>query len=80
MALSIKSSKADRLARDLCALTGESITDAVVVALEERLATERRRRRGRGISDVVERFSALAVVDERTPNEVLGYDGHGLPQ
>ena len=34
MALSIKSERADQLARDLVALTGESITDAVVAALE----------------------------------------------
>ena len=37
MVLSIKSERADQLARDLAALTGESITDAVVASLEARL-------------------------------------------
>ena len=33
MTLSIKSERADRLARDLAELTGESITDAVIAAI-----------------------------------------------
>ena len=39
MALSIKSPEADRLARELAEITGESITDAVIAAMRERLAT-----------------------------------------
>ncbi len=79
MALSIKSATADQLARELAALTGESITEAVVAALELRLAAERRRRRDRGLDDVVERFRALPVLDDRSPHEILGYDDRGLP-
>jgi antitoxin VapB len=41
MALSIKTEEADRLARDLARLTGESITEAVTVALRERCAREK---------------------------------------
>jgi len=37
MALSIKTQEADRLARDLSRLTGETMTQAVTVALRERL-------------------------------------------
>lgn len=44
MALSIKTDEADRLARDLARLTGESMTEAVTVALRERLAREQHRR------------------------------------
>jgi ribonuclease VapC len=40
MALNIKSAEADRLARELAALTGESITEAVTRALEQRLEPE----------------------------------------
>jgi len=80
MVLSIKSALADELARDLAALTGESLTDAVVESLKARLAVERRRRHGRDLSDVVERFSKLPVLDERDPDEILGYDTGGLPQ
>lgn len=79
MALSIKSERADRLARDLAALTGESITDAVVASLEARLEVERRRRRALGLGDIVERFRRLPVLDERDPDDVVGFDEHGLP-
>jgi antitoxin VapB len=41
MALSIKTDEADRLARDLAKLTGETMTQAVTVALKERLERER---------------------------------------
>jgi antitoxin VapB len=44
MALSIKTAEADKLARSLAQLTGESMTEAVTVALRERLARERARR------------------------------------
>ena len=40
MALSIKTDEADRLARSLARLTGETMTEAVTVALRERLARE----------------------------------------
>ena len=80
MALSIKSDRADRLARDLASLTGESITDAVVASLEARLDVERRRRRRDfGLNDIVERFRQLPVLDEREPDDIVGYDEHGLP-
>ncbi|QQS12808.1 MAG: type II toxin-antitoxin system VapB family antitoxin [Rhodospirillales bacterium] len=38
MALSIKNREAKQLARRLAALTGETLTDAVTVALRERLS------------------------------------------
>ena len=44
MALSIKTPEADRLARALAALTGETMTRAVTVALHERLLRERAKR------------------------------------
>ena len=79
MALSIKSERADQLARDLAALTGESITDAVVASLEDRLEVERRRRRTLGLGDIVERFRRLPELDQRHPDDIIGYDEHGLP-
>ena len=41
MALSIKTREADQLARDLAKLTGETMTEAVTVALKERLDREK---------------------------------------
>ncbi|MDH4117361.1 MAG: type II toxin-antitoxin system VapB family antitoxin [Acidimicrobiia bacterium] len=79
MPLSIKSERADRLARDLAELTGESITDAVVASLEARLEVERRRRRSLGLRDIVERFGRLPLLDDRDPDDIIGYDDRGLP-
>lgn len=79
MALSIKSAKADQLARDLAELTGESITEVVVSSLEARLELERRRRGQRTLVDVVERFQALPILDDRQADEIIGYDQDGLP-
>jgi antitoxin VapB len=79
MVLSIKSERADQLARDLAELTGESITDAVVAALEARLDAERRRRRAPSLVDVVDRFRRLPALDGREPDDIIGYDEHGLP-
>lgn len=47
MALSIKTAEADRLARTLARLTGETMTEAVTVALRERLAREQERRKAK---------------------------------
>jgi antitoxin VapB len=58
MALSIKTDEADRLARALSRLTGESLTCAVTVALRERLDRERARRADKG--DLAARLTALA--------------------
>jgi antitoxin VapB len=79
MTLSIKSARVDHLARELAALTGETITDAVEASLEARLELERRRRRTGGLADIVERFAALPVLDERSAEQILGYDEHGMP-
>ena len=81
MALSIKTEEADRLARELAAATGESLTEAVTVALRERLSRVRVDReqyidRLRRLGD---EFAAARVVDPRTPDEIIGYDEHGLP-
>jgi antitoxin VapB len=55
MALTIKDDETERLARELAALTGESLTEAVTTALRERLEIERRRDSG----SIVEKLNAL---------------------
>lgn len=82
MVLSIKNDEADRLARRLANLTGESMTDAVVVALRERVEREESRRgpnKAERLRRLAEEFSELPVLDDRTPDEIIGYDEHGLP-
>jgi len=83
MPLSIKHDEADRLARDLARLTGESLTEAVLNALRERLLRQRARgRKGRLRDDLVDigrRCAALPVKDDRPADDILGYDDHGIP-
>ena len=83
MALSIKDPETEQLARTLAARTGESITTATRRALEERL-----RRTGSQASKaalledleaIQRRWNALPVLDNRTPDEIIGYDENGLP-
>ena len=83
MALSIKSDEADRLARELAATTGESLTDAVTEALRERLERERARRTvdlQRQLRRLAEDVGRLPVIDDRTADAILGYDEQGLPR
>ena len=82
MAFNIKNQEADRLTRELMAITGESLTDAVTNAVRERIV---RCRRG-GEESKLERitrhagsFARLPVLDDRPADEILGYDETGLP-
>lgn len=81
MALSIKSGDADRLARELALETGETLTEAIVVALRERL--ERRRASKDAQGDRLRRLQAevalLPVTDARRAEEIIGYGPDGLP-
>jgi antitoxin VapB len=58
MALSIKTEEADRLARELSRLTGESMTEAVTKSLKERLNRERQARDGRGFAGRLKNHAA----------------------
>lgn len=84
MALSLKDPEADRLAREVAARTGETLTRAIVVALRERLARLRARPRRRPLSEelreIGERCAARPTLDDRTDDEILGYDENGLPR
>lgn len=84
MTLHIDDPEAERLARQLADETGESITEAVVQALRDRLASARsRRERQEPLSEVAEIqvfVASLPVRDDRPPDEILGYDEYGLPR
>lgn len=84
MAMSIKSVDVERLARELASKTGDSLTGAIQKALEERLERLKTERRRQGIlaplEDILRRVDQLPVVDSRDPDDILGYDEHGLPR
>ena len=48
--------------------------------LSWRLAEKVRIRRRRRIDDLVDRSAQLPVLDQRTDDEIVGYDGDGLPK
>jgi antitoxin VapB len=89
MQLNIKNREAYRLAKRLAERTGESLTEAVTKALKERL--EREEASGRGeeqgaaeklkqLREISSRFDSLPVLDDREPDEIIGYDEYGLPK
>ncbi len=85
MALSIKHPAADQLARELAEITGVTMTQAVIKALEEQLKREKgRNTRQADLKDeltiISQRCAALPVIDDRRPDVILGYDQDGLPR
>ncbi len=81
MALNIKNVIVERLAAKLAQLSGESKTQAVLKALEERLERLSGEREApdllNDIRDISKRCSQLPDRDERSPEEILGYDQQG---
>ena len=81
MALNIKDPDTDRLARELAALTGESITVALKRSIEERLAAVRRRRSPRpDLSGIIRRGRARVVLTRDSEDAILGYGDDGMPR
>ena len=81
--VTIKHPEADRLARKLAARTGETITEAVLNALRERLKREGAKSPlslKDEIMEISRRCAALPNVDRRSADEIIGYDEHGLPR
>jgi antitoxin VapB len=83
MGISIKNERTERLARELARATGESLTTAIGRALEERLERVETRRspadRLALARAVLRRVDALPVLDDRSADQILGYDADGVP-
>ena|ERR1700675_4259899 len=84
MPLSIRNSEVERLARALSRLTGEGLTETILQALRERhqriRAARQRERLLDDLTAIARRSAALPELDRRTPDEIIGYDEHGLPK
>jgi antitoxin VapB len=82
--ISIRSRRVETLVRDVARRTGENLTQAIERALQERLARLRTEREKtalrRRLRRIVRSISRLPDLDKRTPEEILGYDEHGLPR
>jgi antitoxin VapB len=84
MAISIKDNRTDLLAREVARQTGETLTEAIRVSLEERLQRLSGRRRvptqREKLHEILAHIDALPRVDHRSEDEILGYDEHGIPR
>ena len=84
MALSIKSPEVERKVRKLAATTGESITTAISLAVDEQLKRDERKRENKAnlvedLMAIARHCASLPVVDDRSEDEIMGWDENGLP-
>ncbi|MGB6538736.1 MAG: type II toxin-antitoxin system VapB family antitoxin [Xanthobacteraceae bacterium] len=82
MAILIKDREADELIRALAGRTGESITAAVKQAVRDRLKTlpptdQEIAERKRKIDVIIAKGRKLRTVDDRSPDEIIGYNELG---
>lgn len=88
MALSIRNPETEALARDVARVMGISITEAITESLRERakaLAPLQQKRhkaqqmREAALARIVTKFGQ-GIVDQRSADDIIGYNEHGLPQ
>lgn len=86
MGVFIKKPEAEAKIRELAERTGETITDAIERAVEERLARlEPPQKKGRidreKLAEILAYFDSLPKINEHlTDDDIIGYDEHGLPR
>ncbi len=83
MPINIKDADTDAKVRELAALTGESITDAVRIAIEQRLRRESPRRRAGVATRLLALGASLSVrprLLEGDADAAIGYDMYGAPK
>jgi len=82
MPISIKNEETETLARKLSELTGETLTEAIRVAVAERYE-HLRVRNGRSLADdlnaIALHCASLPQISNLTDDEILGYDEAGIP-
>ena len=83
MPLNIKDIETCALAKRLASLTGESLTQAVKTAVQERLAQVEKTRRAGRLADELDHIAlhcaGLPRRDKRSAEQIIGYDECGLP-
>ena len=83
MPLNIKDADTQALTKRLASLTGESLTQAVKQAVQERLAHVEKTRRALRLADELDYIALhcanLPRSDRRSAEEIVGYDERGLP-
>lgn len=81
--LNIKHPEADQLARTLARQMGETITEVVIEALREKLLRQQGKRAPTELKEALliigQRCAKLPDRDPASPDDIIGYDKHGLP-
>ena len=81
MAISIRNTLAENLAREVAKESGESMTQAIIHSLEDRLEKLQGRREPNNllleIREIGSRCAALPDIDKRSVDEILGYNENG---
>lgn len=83
--LNIKNSDAHEYAKKLAALTGKSLTEVVTEALKKELEKVEgiQKQHVRQLKDELDGIAlhcaSYPVLDFRSADEILGYDGNGIP-
>ena len=85
MGVSIKKPEAEAKIRELAARTGETLTDAIERAVDDRLAKlGPPQRKGRvdhkKLAELFAYCDSLPIDDPRSPDEIIGYDENGVPK
>lgn len=84
MGLLIEDGDTGRIVRELASRTGETLDEAVKIAVQERLARLPTPRRAGSVDharldSIIASFRPRRVQDSRTDDQIIGYDENGLP-
>jgi antitoxin VapB len=84
MALNIKNAETEKLVRELARRRGQGITEVLTDVLRREVERERRKPQrpdkddfDRRIQAIVDDVKKLPVLDDRSPDEIIGYNEHG---
>ena len=85
MALNIKNAETERLVRELARRRGQGITEALTEVVRREVERERMKPRRADkrtlheqIQEIVDAYNKLPVLDDRSPDEIIGYNEQGL--
>src|SRR5215469_5766943 len=85
MALTIDNPETENLARELARRRKQGVIEALTDVLRKEIERGQRMPKHvskeefhRGIQEIVDEVKKLPVLDDRSPDAILGYDEHGL--
>jgi antitoxin VapB len=86
MGILLNNAATEKKIRKLARRTGETLTEAIDRAIDDRLArlSPAQRKKGRldrkKVAKVLAYFDSLPVDDPRSPDDIIGYNEHGVPR